>query len=158
MIRRPPRSTRTDTLFPYTTLFRSRLWHAGREEVIGSVSDAFDSFDDTIEGNSGPISRTIGSGPIDFINWLLPLQRLLIGTEGAEISARSSSLDEQLTPTNFGLKTTSTYGSAAVAAVAVDDSGLYVQQGDRQSVVSGKSVSVRVDLGGRRIIKKNKTK
>src|SRR3546814_2632825 len=27
MIRRPPRSTRTDTLFPYTTLFRS-LWAA----------------------------------------------------------------------------------------------------------------------------------
>src|SRR3546814_4205793 len=27
MIRRPPRSTRTDTLFPYTTLFRSRLTH-----------------------------------------------------------------------------------------------------------------------------------
>src|SRR3546814_4920705 len=25
MIRRPPRSTRTDTLFPYTTLFRSRI-------------------------------------------------------------------------------------------------------------------------------------
>src|SRR3546814_4438567 len=25
MIRRPPRSTRTDTLFPYTTLFRSRF-------------------------------------------------------------------------------------------------------------------------------------
>src|SRR3546814_1929786 len=29
MIRRPPRSTRTDTLFPYTTLFRSR--HGGRD-------------------------------------------------------------------------------------------------------------------------------
>src|SRR3546814_13725870 len=26
MIRRPPRSTRTDTLFPYTTLFRSRVF------------------------------------------------------------------------------------------------------------------------------------
>src|SRR3546814_17534458 len=26
MIRRPPRSTRTDTLFPYTTLFRSAQW------------------------------------------------------------------------------------------------------------------------------------
>src|SRR3546814_2305734 len=26
MIRRPPRSTRTDTLFPYTTLFRSPFW------------------------------------------------------------------------------------------------------------------------------------
>src|SRR3546814_3900889 len=28
MIRRPPRSTRTDTLFPYTTLFRSRSYRA----------------------------------------------------------------------------------------------------------------------------------
>src|SRR3546814_8600999 len=28
MIRRPPRSTRTDTLFPYTTLFRSVLGHS----------------------------------------------------------------------------------------------------------------------------------
>src|SRR3546814_12059839 len=28
MIRRPPRSTRTDTLFPYTTLFRSRVTSA----------------------------------------------------------------------------------------------------------------------------------
>src|SRR3546814_3345721 len=28
MIRRPPRSTRTDTLFPYTTLFRSKGGHA----------------------------------------------------------------------------------------------------------------------------------
>src|SRR3546814_13559768 len=26
MIRRPPRSTRTDTLFPYTTLFRSKVY------------------------------------------------------------------------------------------------------------------------------------
>src|SRR3546814_7648954 len=31
MIRRPPRSTRTDTLFPYTTLFRSHLRPAGRK-------------------------------------------------------------------------------------------------------------------------------
>src|SRR3546814_2639589 len=29
MIRRPPRSTRTDTLFPYTTLFRSRRFIFG---------------------------------------------------------------------------------------------------------------------------------
>src|SRR3546814_9349090 len=31
MIRRPPRSTRTDTLFPYTTLFRSPRRHHQRE-------------------------------------------------------------------------------------------------------------------------------
>src|SRR3546814_20327208 len=34
MIRRPPRSTRTDTLFPYTTLFRSHdCWRAPGEEI-----------------------------------------------------------------------------------------------------------------------------
>src|SRR3546814_5853351 len=32
MIRRPPRSTRTDTLFPYTTLFRSQ--HHGRHAGV----------------------------------------------------------------------------------------------------------------------------
>src|SRR3546814_14432542 len=38
MIRRPPRSTRTDTLFPYTTLFRSmaELFHARGEPVLSA--------------------------------------------------------------------------------------------------------------------------
>src|SRR3546814_2288485 len=35
MIRRPPRSTRTDTLFPYTTLFRSRSHHMGLLDAHG---------------------------------------------------------------------------------------------------------------------------
>src|SRR3546814_3127521 len=34
MIRRPPRSTRTDTLFPYTTLFRSGPDEGAREVYI----------------------------------------------------------------------------------------------------------------------------
>src|SRR3546814_11799985 len=37
MIRRPPRSTRTDTLFPYTTLFRSRVGRAA-EAVVAVVA------------------------------------------------------------------------------------------------------------------------
>src|SRR3546814_10319716 len=49
MIRRPPRSTRTDTLFPYTTLFRSAALrlsdlcqesHAGHVAVDGAVLEA----------------------------------------------------------------------------------------------------------------------
>src|SRR3546814_5444417 len=36
MIRRPPRSTRTDTLFPYTTLFRS----TGNMELYLTASDS----------------------------------------------------------------------------------------------------------------------
>src|SRR3546814_3878182 len=41
MIRRPPRSTRTDTLFPYTTLFRSR-----RSAGTPSPADARDESSD----------------------------------------------------------------------------------------------------------------
>src|SRR3546814_13800455 len=37
MIRRPPRSTRTDTLFPYTTLFRSVMW--GADYILWMDSD-----------------------------------------------------------------------------------------------------------------------
>src|SRR3546814_6995229 len=36
MIRRPPRSTRTDTLLPYTTLFRSRPYVAPRMRAISA--------------------------------------------------------------------------------------------------------------------------
>src|SRR3546814_12941100 len=36
MIRRPPKSTRTDTLFPYTTLFRSRAIGCGGLKVTGT--------------------------------------------------------------------------------------------------------------------------
>src|SRR3546814_970518 len=37
MIRRPPRSTRTDTLFPYTTLFRSHRRLVPRQPALGAA-------------------------------------------------------------------------------------------------------------------------
>src|SRR3546814_7002746 len=55
MIRRPPRSTRTDTLFPYTTLFRSV--RAGRPAVVGQ-SARFDY--SSRHGGDGRSSRTCG--------------------------------------------------------------------------------------------------
>src|SRR3546814_6732588 len=44
MIRRPPRSTRTDTLFPYTTLFRSKCRPACRPAFEARGSGADDAF------------------------------------------------------------------------------------------------------------------
>src|SRR3546814_15781643 len=43
MIRRPPRSTRTDTLFPYTTLFRSPIGNKDYSSVIAALPDDVDA-------------------------------------------------------------------------------------------------------------------
>src|SRR3546814_6044457 len=45
MIRRPPRSTRTDTLFPYTTLFRSFDTDDAVIDVTGTVNFANEKLD-----------------------------------------------------------------------------------------------------------------
>ena len=110
-------------------LYEGRLAWAGKDGVVLSVSDGFESFDPMVEGDSGPIDRSIGRGPVDTINWLLALQRLLLGGQGAEFSCRSTSFDEPLTPSNFNIKTASTQGSAPVPAVQVDSTGIYVQRG-----------------------------
>lgn len=110
--------------------YEGRLWWAGKDAIVGSVSDAFTSFDnaETI-GDSAVINRTIGGSQVDTINWVLPLQRLMLGGQGAEHSCRSSTLDEPLTPTNFNIKRASNQGSAAVRAVNIDNQGVFVQRG-----------------------------
>src|SRR3546814_11789129 len=56
MIRRPPRSTRTDTLFPYTTLFRS---HGGRSRSAASpAGDGADRAGGRWEWRSRPRARS----------------------------------------------------------------------------------------------------
>src|SRR3546814_12185294 len=52
MIRRPPRSTRTDTLFPYTTLFR-----AGRWGLSGDQPRIFASEGEGINMTAGTLTR-----------------------------------------------------------------------------------------------------
>src|SRR3546814_5632481 len=67
MIRRPPRSTRTDTLFPYTTLFRTYGLNDGKGPAAGQVfrnPDLARTFRLIAEGGrdafyEGEIARTI---------------------------------------------------------------------------------------------------
>src|SRR3546814_16303995 len=109
MKRRPPRSTRTDTLFPYTTLFRS----------------------------TGPkITTSVHSGP--------PIKHLL----------------------HFPVQRRNGTGDPFMPGIGMEDRGraaprcggrsVFIRKRDRKSVVSGTRVSVRVDLGGRIIITKNR--
>lgn len=112
-------------------IHEGRLWWFGIT-IYGSVSDDFENFDDNIFGASAPLSRSIGEGAIENIYWALSLQRLLVGTASAEMSCRSSSLDEPLTVTNFVIRPSSTQGSDNVDAVRLDKFGIFVQVGGQR--------------------------
>lgn len=106
-----------------------RLWWGGQERILGSVSDAFESFDDeNVIGDAGPISRTIGAGPVESISWLKASSALFLGTGGSELRAFASGQDEPMTPTNFQLKPMATHGSTNVDAVKLDRSVLHVEK------------------------------
>lgn len=111
-----------------TTLTEGRLFWAGDDKLWASVSDAYDDFDEETEGDSGPISRSIAIGGVNTVQWLMPLQRVVIGANGGEISVKSSGLDEPLTPTGLTLKSSSTIGSADIDAARVDGRGIFVDR------------------------------
>lgn len=104
-------------------IHEGRLFWGGEDRIWGSVSDDFDSYDDEVEGDSGPISRTIGAGAIRVINWMMSMARLIMGTSehaaniaaqkmdgNNPLSARSTTFEEPLTPFNFNIKTVSSRG------------------------------------------------
>src|SRR3546814_15023875 len=133
MIRRPPRSTRTDTLVPYTTLFRSLgLYPGGKGDHPGR--------------------RRADRGHTLWRPALCHHPRLLAVERGEPAAGRRHS------PHLPGATAARTGGRRRAARNQpaprrrTDERG----RSDRKSVVSGKSGSVRVDLGGRRIIKKKK--
>src|SRR3546814_20876640 len=83
MIRRPPRSTRTDTLFPYTTLFRSvdRVRDFGPVESAALVAARFAGEEIAEFGISAEVRR-IGCGRQ--INTLLQPVRFTRDMEGTK--------------------------------------------------------------------------
>jgi hypothetical protein len=113
---------------------KGRLWWAGKGRFVGSVSDDFENFDPDYEGDAGPINRTLGAGPVDQINFMLSLGRLVIGTIGAEYSIKSNSIDEPLTPQNAQAGDPSTIGSRKGArAMKVDNRGIMTQRAGKRA-------------------------
>uniref|UniRef100_UPI0031E190B9 hypothetical protein n=1 Tax=Klebsiella sp. TaxID=576 RepID=UPI0031E190B9 len=119
-------------------IFEGRLWWAGGDRIYGSYSDAYDSFDDgnnsedNVAGDASAINYSIGSGPVDKVNWLLPLLRLIAGTQGSEASIQSSSYGEVVTPDNFHIKYPSTRGSTHAGAVVLDNRGIFIHRSGRR--------------------------
>lgn len=109
-----------------------RLWWFGQGRAWASVSDDYENFDTTYEGDAAALSKTLGRGGTQRVNWAAALNRLLVGTDDVVQSLRSSSFEEPITPSNFNIKTRSTKGAAAVPPVLTDTSAYFVSgAGDR---------------------------
>src|SRR3546814_13123810 len=129
MIRRPPRSTRTDTLFPYTTLFRSAVTQSARKLSADLASD-----------------RTA-----------LMLTANAFATSGADpaMCARLSvflavSDRSRFAPAAQSLRKSPSHVSRAISRLVARLGARRFQHTtriDRKRVVLGEGVSVRVDLG-----------
>jgi hypothetical protein len=118
-------------------LHGGRLCFANGGNLFMSVSDDYEGFDDLIEGDAAPLIKTLGSGPVNNIHFLLSALRLIVGTSGAELSARSSSLDEPITPSTANIRVFSTQGSANLRAIRLDTKALFVQRSGQRVFVAG---------------------
>src|SRR3546814_13740708 len=133
MIRRPPRSTRTDTLFPYTTLFRShgeQRRGAARSEIPGAEA-----------------------GRCRHCDLLFHLHR---AERPGRNQLRRVSDQAGGRPSRGRTERPEDLRHFVADSWVPDMAGSTARSGwrpDRKSVVEGKSVSVRVDIGGSRILK-----
>lgn len=103
-----------------------RLWWSGQGRNYASVPDAFASYDPLVIGDSQPIDRRCGEGSVNKTNWIMPMQNLIMGTDGSEVSVRSTSFEEPITSSNYNAKSRTTKGSDAVPAVMADGLGYFV--------------------------------
>src|SRR3546814_15864650 len=124
MKRRPPRSTRTATLFPYTTLFRSNI-----SSSIGEAAERFGGIGTVVFAGGVPIGQPFVS-KIDESDWREVIETELIGF--TRVVAATLPVFRQQGSGNFG----------CVVSVA-----LY-RYPDLKRVVECKCVSLRVYLGG----------
>src|SRR3546814_20540430 len=135
MIRRPPRSTRTDTLFPYTTLFRS---NAPLDIVVGRHPPSL-----TRAGRQIKVHRILAHGHDNRETDEQTLDRRGLGRNARFCEAgRDVAFSSGTVVSGFAWR-----GVAAFAAGIDAPDGAY--EGDKRHVTASTTVSARTE--GRRV-------
>src|SRR3546814_12199548 len=147
MIRRPPRSTRTDTLFPYTTLFRSS----------------------GVAGLQAALRQQGGHDGGDLLGLLAEAEAAGLVAAPGDLAAEVDGAGQQQGDTGADRDIRAGPQLHAVQRGVVDSgldgprwghqAGLQTGRGadHRKSVVDGTRLSVSVDLGGSRLLQQQKS-
>lgn len=118
------------------TFFRERLTFAAGQKLYFSVAGDFENF--AAKDDSGnvvadrAISVTIASDDVNAVEWLEPMQALIIGTAGQEFRCMENASNEAFGPANVLIAQQSSDGSRAVKPVRVGYSTLFVQRSGRK--------------------------
>ena len=123
-------------------LFDDRLWAGRDDEYWASQSGLYEthaSGDDAADA----IKRSISTGDVGQIQWILPLSRIVFGTDTAEDVVRSSAFDDPITPTNLTVRDISSWGSADVAPTKVDSRGLFIDRSEIHLMELAYSVDIQ---------------
>src|SRR3546814_13529796 len=144
IIREPPRSTLTDTLFPYTTLFRSLL-------VVFSTMAGAQNVNPDETGHEPVSTREAlqNAKPVTAKHAMVVSAQHLATMAGVDILKRGGNAVDAAVAVGFA--------EAVVHPCCGNIGGggfMTIHLKARKSVVEGRSWSVRLDLGDRRINKK----
>src|SRR3546814_337917 len=131
MIRRPPRSTRTDTLCPYTTLFRSDGGSGGTTGIVladGTVQTTDRAGDRTVNANGGAAVGVIATGASGAV-YVNAQDGFNVTNDGgyvtglilADGSSQTAVLSEGLTVTGTGATGAILTGSNGAASFTAED-------------------------------------
>ena len=114
--------------------FEQRLVFAGTNDepqtVYFSKSGDYENFTAGTDADSAMI-YTIASNQVNAIRFLKAQRTLIVGTTGGEYTVTAGS-DEAITPSNVTIKKQSSFGSANVDALAVENAVLFLQRAKRK--------------------------
>lgn len=111
--------------------YEERLAFAATDNMSQTIwFSQTDDWDNFLAGSddTDAITLTIASDQVNAIRWMVAQSRLLLGTLGGEWTLSASQVDEPLTPTNLTAKRQSSYGSANIQALAMNNMVVFVQR------------------------------
>ena len=131
----PVLNTTTNKYPSSVTFFEQRLVFAGSNDnpqtIWFSKGGALENFT-TGSNDTDAMVYTIASNKVNAIRYMSAQRSLIVGTVGGEFVVSASGTTQPITPTNVQIQKQSSYGSANIDAVQIENVTMFVQRAKRK--------------------------